>query len=151
MSQKLIVATFDNLDVAQRCARDLDNFVKDGDGFKIESGVMVQKHADGQLAVLRQYTESYWGTAIGAVTGGLIGIIGGPLGIVAGAAAGAGAALTGHAIEHVLDRKMTTAIEGELRPGSVALILETTEPPEYEVENVVLGYGGKLFTQPLSW
>jgi uncharacterized membrane protein len=151
MAQKLIVATFDNLDVAQRCARDLNNFVKDDDGFKIESGVMVQKGADGKLTVLKEYTESYWGTVIGAVTGGLIGLLTGPLGVVAGAAVGAGTALSGHAIEHLLDSKMTTAIEGELRPGSVALILETKEPPEYEVENVVLGYGGKLFTQPLSW
>ncbi|SMG58865.1 DUF1269 domain-containing protein [Paraburkholderia susongensis] len=151
MTKKLIVATFDNLDVAQRCARDLNNLAKDDGGFRIESGVMVQKDADGKLIVLKQYTESYWGTAIGAVTGGLIGLIAGPLGVVAGAAAGAGAALAGHTIEHVLDRKMTTAIEGELQPGCVALILETKEPLEYEVENVVLGYGGKLFTQPLSW
>jgi uncharacterized membrane protein len=151
MTQKLIVATFDNLDVARRCARDLNNFVRDGDGFKIESGVMAQKGADGKLVVLKQYTEPYWGTAIGAVTGSLIGLIGGPLGVVAGAAAGAGAALAGHTIEHALDKKMTAAIEGELQPGSVALILETKEPPEYAVENVVLGYGGKLFTQPLSW
>ena len=43
------------------------------------------------------------------------------------------------------------AISDELQPGSVALILETQEPPEYEIENVVLGYGGKVFTQPLAW
>lgn len=150
MTQKF-VATFDNLDVAHRCARDINNFVKDDDGLKIESGIMGQKGADGRLTVLKEYTESYWGAVIGAVTGGLIGLLAGPLGIVAGTAVGAGAALSGHAIEHILDRKMITAIEGELRPGSVALILETEEPPEYEIENVVLGYGGKLFTQPLSW
>lgn len=151
MTQKLVVATFDNLDVAQRAARDLRNFEKDGDGFKIESGAMVQKSADGKLAVLSQYTESYWGTVIGAVTGGLIGLLGGPLGALAGVTIGAGAGLAGHAIEHVLDAKLTKAITEELKPGSVALILETKEPPEYEIENVVLGYGGKVFTQPLSW
>lgn len=59
MTQKLIVATFGNVDVAQRAARDFRNFEKDGDGFKIESGVMVQKGTDGKLAVLNRYTESY--------------------------------------------------------------------------------------------
>jgi uncharacterized membrane protein len=151
MSQMLIVATFDNLDSAQRCARDFNNFVTDDGSFKIESGVMVQKGADGKLAVLKEYTEPYWGTAIGAVTGGLIGLIAGPLGVVAGAAAGAGAALAGRAIEHVLDKKMTASIEGELLPGNVALILETKSPPETEVDEVVRGYGGKIFTQHLSW
>ncbi|WP_322016042.1 DUF1269 domain-containing protein [Paraburkholderia sp. J12] len=151
MSQTLIVATFDNLDAAQRCARDFNNFVKDDGSFRIESGVMVQKGADGKLAVLNEYTESYWGTAIGAATGGLIGLIAGPLGVAAGAIAGAGAALAGHAVEHRLDKKMTASIEGELRPGSVALILETKSPPETEVEEVARGYGGKIFTQRLSW
>ncbi|QBR01093.1 DUF1269 domain-containing protein [Paraburkholderia pallida] len=147
MTQKLVVATFDNLDVAQRAARDFKNFEKDGDGFKIESGAMVQKSADGKLTVLSQYTESYWGTVIGAVTGGLIGLIGGPLGALAGVTIGAGAGIA----EHVFDSKLTKSISEELKPGSVALIIEAKEPPEYEIENVVLGYGGKVFTQPLSW
>lgn len=59
MTQKLTVATFGNVDVAQRAARDFRNFEKDGDGFKIESGVMIQKGADGKLTVLNRYTESY--------------------------------------------------------------------------------------------
>lgn len=151
MIQELIVATFDNLDVAQRAARDLNNFEKDGDGFKIESGVMVEKSTDGRLQVLTRYTGSYWGTVIGAVSGGLIGLLGGPAGAIAGVVAGAGAGLAAHTLEHVLDKKLTGAIERELRPGSVALILETRNAPKDEVENVVLGYGGKVFTQPLSW
>lgn len=151
MAQKLIVATFKDTEVAQRAARDLRNFERAGDGFRIESGVMIQKGTGGSLSVLYQYTESYWGTFIGAVTGALIGLLGGPIGALAGATAGAVAGLTGHTVEQALDHKMTAAIASELQPGTVALILETTQPPEYEVENVVLGYGGKIFTQPLSW
>ncbi|MFP6561675.1 DUF1269 domain-containing protein [Paraburkholderia sp. B3] len=151
MTQELIAATFDNPDMAQRAARDLHNFEKDGDGFKIESGVMVEKGADGKATVLEQYTESYWGTVIGAVTGGLVGLLGGPAGAIAGVAAGAAAGLAGHAVEHVLDSKLTSAIETELQAGNVALILETREPPLDEVEEVVRGYGGQIFTQPLSW
>lgn len=151
MAQELIVATFNDTDVAQRAARDLSNFERAGDGFRIESGVMIQKGTGGNLTVLYQYTERYWGTFIGAVTGGLIGLLGGPIGALAGAAAGATAGLAGHTVEQALDHKLTTAIAKELQPGTVALILETTQPPEFEVENVVQGYGGKLFTQSLSW
>ncbi|MEX3843790.1 hypothetical protein [Paraburkholderia sp. BR10882] len=116
MTQKLIVATFGNLDVAQRASRDLHNFEKDDD-FKIESGVMVEKTSDGKLHVLTQYSEPHWGVVIGAVSGALIGLLGGPPGAIAGAVAGAGAGLAGRALEHVLDKKLTGAIELELRPG----------------------------------
>ncbi|MEX4002151.1 DUF1269 domain-containing protein [Paraburkholderia sp. EG285A] len=150
MTQKLIVATFGNLDVAQRASRDLHNFERDDD-FKIESGVMVEKTADGTLHVLTQYSEPHWGVVTGAVSGALIGLLGGPPGAIAGAVAGAGAGLAGRALEHVLDKKLTGAIELELRPGTFALILETKNPPDNEVEDVVRGYGGKVFTQSLTW
>lgn len=151
MAQKLIVATFNDLDVAERAARDFRNFEKDGDGFKIESGVMVQKDAAGKLTVLDKYTQPFWGTVIGAVTGGLIGLLGGPVGVVAGFTVGASAGLAGHAVEGILDSKLTKSISNELLPGKVALILEVKEPSPFEVENVVLGYGGKVFHQQLAW
>ncbi|SAK57148.1 DUF1269 domain-containing protein [Caballeronia ptereochthonis] len=151
MAQELVVATFKNLDVAERAARDFRNFETDNVGFKIESGVMVQNDAAGQLTVLHKYTQSFWGTVIGAVTGGLIGLLGGPAGVLAGLTIGAGAGLAGRAVEDVLDRRLTKSISSELLPGNVALILEVKEPAPFEVENVVLGYGGKVFRQPLAW
>lgn len=133
MAQELLVATFDNLDSAQRAARDFRNFETDGVGLKIESGVMVQKHADGTCTVLDQYTHAYWGTVVGAVTGGLIGLLG------------------GRAIESLLDSRLTQSIEAELKSGSVALILEAKEESTTEVDEVVRGYGGALFRQKLGW
>lgn len=151
MAPKLVVATFKNLDVAEKAVCDLRNFEKDNDGFKIESGVMVQKDASGKLAVLHKFTQPFWGTVIGAATGGLIGLLGGPAGAIAGFSIGAGAGLAGHAVEAILDSGLTKSVSNELRPGSVALILEVKEPPLFEVENIVLGYGGKLFHQSLVW
>lgn len=151
MTQELIVATFKDLDVAERAARDFRNFEKDDGGFKVESGVMVQKDVAGKLTVIEKYTQPFWGTVIGAVTGGLVGLLGGPVGVIAGLTVGAGAGLAAHAIEGILDSKLTKSISNELLPGSVALILEVKEPPLFEVENVVLGYGGKLFHQSLPW
>ena len=95
MTQKLIVATFKDLDVAQRAARDFRNFEIDDGGFKIESGVMVQKDVAGKLTVIEKYTQPFWGTVIGAVTGGLVGLLGGPVGVIAGLTVGAGAGLAG--------------------------------------------------------
>lgn len=151
MAQELLVATFDNLDSAQRAARDFRNFETDGVGLKIESGVMVQKHADGTCTVLDQYTHAYWGTVVGAVTGGLIGLLGGPVGAIAGMTIGAGAALGGRAVESLLDSRLTQSIEAELKSGSVALILEAKEESTTEVDEVVRGYGGTLFRQKLAW
>lgn len=151
MAQELIVATFNDLDVAERAARDFKYFEKDGDGFRIESGAMVQKDASGKLTVLEKYTQAFWGTVIGAVTGGLIGLLGGPAGVIAGVTIGAGAGLAGHTVEDILDGKLTKSISSELLPGSVALILEVKTPPLFEIEDVVRGYGGKVFHQPLAW
>jgi uncharacterized membrane protein len=151
MSQKLIVTIFGDVDTAKRAARDFKNFEQKDDGFRIESGVMVQKNAAGKLTVLDTHAMSLWGTVIGAVTGGLIGLLGGPVGAIAGFTIGASAGLAGHLLEDVLDGDLTTSIENELRPGSVALILEAEEASPFEVENVVLGYGGKVFRQPLPW
>ncbi|MFL9966787.1 hypothetical protein PQR02_38700 [Paraburkholderia sediminicola] len=74
-----------------------------------------------------------------------------PAGAIAGFTIGAGAGLAGHAVEDILDGKLTKSISGELLPGSVALILEVKEPPLFEIEDVVLGDGGKVFHQPLAW
>lgn len=87
---------------------------------------------------------------IGAVTGGLIGLPGGPAGAIASFSIGAGAGLAGHAVKNVLESRLTKFISSEFQGGSVALILVVEEPSPFEVENVVLGYGGKVFRQPLA-
>lgn len=149
MAQQLIVAVFDNVDVAERAGRDFRNFEEKDLGFKVGSGVLVQKDATGKLIVLDQQTRPYWGTVIGALTGGLIGMLGGPAGALLGFTIGASAGLAEHAIKDVLDSELVESVSARLISGSVAFILEAQEASPFEVDNIVLGYGGSVFRKPL--
>jgi DNA-binding transcriptional LysR family regulator/uncharacterized membrane protein len=149
MAQQLIVAVFDSVDVAERAGRDFRNFEEKDLGFKIESGVLVQKDATGKLILLDKQTRPFWGTVIGALTGGLIGMLGGPVGSILGFTIGASGGLAEHAIKDALDDDLVAAITGKLSSGHVAFILEAQEASPFEVDNIVLGYGGTIFRKPL--
>ncbi|CAH2785023.1 MAG: hypothetical protein CPDRYMAC_2283 [uncultured Paraburkholderia sp.] len=144
MAKELIVAVFDSVDIAGRAGRDFQNFAEKDIGFKIESGVLVQKDASGKLTVLEKESRSFWGTAIGAITGGLIGLLGGPVGAALGFAVGGGA-LAEHEIRKMFDDDVVAAISAKLASGSVAFILEAQEASPFEVDNIVKGYGGSVF------
>ena len=150
MAQQLIVAVFDNVDVAERAGRDFRNFEEKDLGFKIESGVLVQKDATGKLILLDKQTRPFWGTVIGALTGGLIGMLGGPAGALLGFTIGASGGLAEHAIKDTFDDDLVASISGKLTPGHVAFILEAQEASPFEVDNIVLGYGGSVFRKPLA-
>lgn len=150
MAQQLIVAIFDSVDVAERAGRDFRNFEEKDLGFKIESGVLVQKDATGKLILLDEQTRPFWGTVISALTGGLIGMLGGPVGAVVGFTIGAGGGLAGHAVKDALDNDLVASISSKLASGSVAFILEAREASPFEVDNIVLGYGGHVFRRPLA-
>lgn len=150
MARQLIVADFDSVDVAERAGRDFRNFEEKDLGFKIESGVLVQKNATGELILLDEYTRPFWGTVLGALTGGLIGMPGGPVGAVVGFTIGASGGLAEHAIKDTLDGELVASISGKLTAGRVAFILEAQEASPFEVDNIVLGYGGSVFRRPLA-
>lgn len=145
MATELIVAVFDSVDVAGRASRDFRNFAEKDIGFRIESGVLIQKDADGKLTVLDKETRSLWGTAIGAITGGLIGLAGGPVGAALGFAIGGSGALAEHEIRKMFDGDVAAETLAKLAPGSIAVILEAQEASPFEVDNIVKGYGGSVF------
>ncbi|CAE6846909.1 hypothetical protein R69749_04720 [Paraburkholderia domus] len=149
MAQQLIVAVFDSVDVAERAGRDFRNFEEKDLGFKIESGVLVQKDAAGKLILLDKRTRPFWGTVIGALTGGLIGMLGGPVGAMLGFTIGASGGLAEHAIKDTLDDDLVASISSKLASNRVAFILEAQEASPFEVDNIVLGYGGSVFRKPL--
>lgn len=151
MAQQLIVAVFDSVNVAERAGTDFRNFAEKDIGFKIESGVLVQKDANGKLILLDQQTRPFWGTVIGALTGGLIGLLGGPTGAILGFTVGASAGLTEHVLNDVLDSELTTSISSKLNAGNVAFIIEAEEASPFEVDNIVRGYGGTVFRRQLAW
>ncbi|CAE6727370.1 hypothetical protein R69888_01911 [Paraburkholderia haematera] len=150
MAQQLIVAVFDSVDVAERAGRDFRNFEEKDLGFKVESGVLVQKDATGKLILLDKQTRPFWGTVIGALTGGLIGMLGGPVGALLGFTIGASGGLAEHAIKDALDDDLFAWMSSKLTPNHVAFILEAQEASPFEVDNIVLGYGGSVFRKPLA-
>ncbi len=144
MAQRLIVAIFDSVNVAERAGRDFQSAEQKDDGLKIESGVLVQRDPTGKLILLYKQTRAFWGTVMGALTGALVGMLGGPTGAMLGFTLGASGGLAGHAIKDMFDSDLVSSISGKLNPGSVAFILEAQEASPFEVDNIVLGYGGRV-------
>jgi len=146
----LIAAVFDSVEVAERAGRDFREFEEKDLGFKIASGALVQKDVTGKLNVLDERTRPFWGTVIGALTGGLLGMLGGPTGAVLGFTIGASGGLAEHAIKETLDSELVASVSAKLASGSVAFILEAQEVSPFEVDNIVHGYGGSVFRKPLG-
>ncbi|MCA3929906.1 DUF1269 domain-containing protein, partial [Burkholderia sp.] len=105
----------------------------------------------GKLAVLAAESRPFKGGVIGAIAGGLLGLLAGPLGVVTGMAAGAGAGILADAAGNaLLDGSFVEAVAARLAPGSVAVIVEAKEDTPFSVDNVVTGFGGKVFRQALG-
>jgi len=150
VANTLIVAVFGTLDIAEKACRDFKDAAEKGQGFVIHSGVVAGKDASGKLTILDEQTRSFWGTAIGALTGALIGLLGGPAGSALGLTAGASAGLAAHALHDLIDSELVKSVSAKLAPGTAAVILEAEEPSPFVVDNVVTGYGGSVHRQPLS-
>lgn len=151
MTRQLIVAVFGSVDTARRAANDFDALSEKNEGFHIENGVVVEKDANGKLAVLDAESRPFKGGVIGAIAGGLLGLLAGPLGVVTGMAAGAGAGILAQAAGNaLLDGTFVETVAARLVPGSVAVILEAKEDTPFSVDNVVTGFGGKVFRQTLD-
>lgn len=144
MANTLIVAVFNTLVSAEKACQDFRDFAEKDEGFTIHSGVVVQKEDSGSLTILERQTRSWWGTAIGALSGTLIGMLGGPVGSILGFTAGASAGLAGHALRTLLDSEFVKAVSAKLQPGTAAVILEADEASPFAVDNIVTGYGGSV-------
>ncbi|WP_205192214.1 DUF1269 domain-containing protein, partial [Burkholderia sp. LMG 13014] len=117
----------------------------------VENGVVVEKDATGKLAVLHAESRPFKGGVIGAIAGGLLGLLAGPIGVVTGMAAGAGAGILAEAAGNaLLDGTFVETVAARLVPGSVAIILEAKEDTPFSVDNVVTGFGGKVYRQALD-
>ncbi|WP_205184105.1 DUF1269 domain-containing protein, partial [Burkholderia sp. LMG 13014] len=66
-------------------------------------------------------------------------------------AAGAGAGILAEAAGNaLLDGTFVETVAARLVPGSVAIILEAKEDTPFSVDNVVTGFGGKVYRQALD-
>lgn len=151
MAKQLIVAVFDSVDIAKKAGHDFNAISEKDEGLHIESCVLVQKNAAGKISVLESETRSFWGAVIGALTGSLIGMLGGPVGVATGLVVGASTgAVADTMYMDILDREFVETVSGKLLPSSVALIVEAKESTPFAIDNVVQGFGGKVFRKSLD-
>ncbi|RQZ10455.1 DUF1269 domain-containing protein [Burkholderia sp. Bp9031] len=151
MTRQLIVAVFGSVETARRAANDFEALSDKHEGFHVDNGVIVEKDAAGQLAVLDAESRPFKGGLIGAFAGGLLGMLAGPLGVITGMAAGAGAGIVADAAGNaLLDGQFVESVATRLVPGSVAVIVEAEEATPFSVDNIVTGFGGKIVRHALG-
>jgi uncharacterized membrane protein len=148
MSNKIIVATFENsnaaYDAASKMKKLMDQNIVD---FKPKAGVMVKKDDLGNLSLLESKDRPLFGTAVGTVTGALIGLIGGAPGAALGAALGAMSGVGSDAIMAALDSDFVNSVTSEIRPGMTAIIVEADEKSTQAVDDIVARGGGHVRRQ----
>jgi uncharacterized membrane protein len=148
MTDRIIVATFDNTNAAYDAASAIKDLKRAGIAdFKLKAGVMVSKDDRGNVSVLENKDRHLLGTAVGTITGALIGLIGGAPGSAIGATLGATTGLTGDAVMAGLDDDFVDSVTRDMRPGKTAIIVEADEGSTRPVDDIVTRGGGRVFRQ----
>jgi uncharacterized membrane protein len=148
MSDRIIVATFDNTNAAYEAASALKALKEKGvTDLKVKAGVMVAKDDRGNLSLLESKERAPWGTAVGTAAGALIGLIGGAPGAALGAALGATSGLGGDVVMAALDSDFVDSVKTEMRPGMTAIIVEADEKSTRPVDDIVAIGRGHVYRQ----
>lgn len=150
MSDRVVVAVFEHADAAHEAAIAIKalQHQKESD-FKLKAGAMVTKDDAGQLAYSKEKDRNLLGTTVGAVSGALIGLLSLPVGVI-GAAVGATLGMTHDMAQEGFDSHFLDAVAAEMRPGTVALVLEVKEQAPGPVDDIITRSGGKTYRQPLQ-
>jgi uncharacterized membrane protein len=146
MTDRIIVATFDNANAAYDAASAIKDLKKAGVAdFKLKAGTMVSKDQAGKISVLENKHRNLLGTEVGAVSGALIGLIGGPAGSILGAALGATAGLGDDAVTAGFDEDFVERVTSDIHPGTTAIIVEADEGSTRPVDEIVALGGGHVY------
>ena len=141
---RYLVITFPDEKAAYEGSKALQSLHADGD-ISLYGQAVLAADADGKIEVRDVDDPGPVGTAIGALTGGLIGLIGGPAGFVVGAAGGG---LIGSLTD--LDNagvgwEFAGDVAQELKPGSAAVVAEVSEDWVLPVETRMEALGGQVY------
>ncbi|MBY0224763.1 MAG: DUF1269 domain-containing protein [Hyphomicrobium sp.] len=148
MADTIIVAIFSNASPAYETAKAIMD-LKDarGSGFRLKSGIIVSKNAEGDISVLESDSHPFRGMKVGAVVGGLIGLIGGAPIAAVGALLGSTMGAIGAAGTAILTSATVTSIKKAMHPGTVGVIIEAEEDNPKAVDEIVAGLGGCVYRQ----
>ena len=148
MSERIIVATFDDTNAAYEAARAMKDLKQVGiSDFKLKTGVMLKKDDRGNVSLLESKDRHLLGTAVGTTTGALIGLLAGAPGAAVGAALGATTGLGADAVMAVVDNDFVDSVSREQRPGMTAIIAEANEGSTRAVDDIVALGGGRVYRQ----
>jgi uncharacterized membrane protein len=151
MSDRIIVATFNDTDAAYDAARAIKDLKQVGIvDFKLKTGVMLRKDDRGNVSLLESKDRHLLGTAVGTTTGALIGLLGGAPGAALGAVLGATTGLSADAVMAAIDTDFVGGVSRDLRPGMTAIIVEANEGSTRAVDDIVALGGGSVYRQEAS-
>ena len=148
MSDRIIVATFNDTNAAYDAARAIKDLKQAGAAdFKLKAGVMLKKDDRGNVSLLESKDRHLLGTAVGTATGALIGLLAGAPGAAVGAALGATSGLGADAVMAAVDTDFVDDVTRDLRPGMTAIIVEANEGSTRAVDDIVALGKGHVYRQ----
>jgi uncharacterized membrane protein len=139
----LIIASFKEEAAAIEASHKLNELESIGD-ITIYEMVIIKKNADGEAVVLQADATEGLTTLSGMAIGTLIGALAGPVGAMIGMLTGT---LTGEALEedhYGFAEDIISRANGQLEPGSVAIVAEIGEEEEIFIDSSLTPLGAVL-------
>jgi uncharacterized membrane protein len=141
---KMLVAVFNAEAAAYEGLTALKDLDKTGD-IALYATAVIAKDASGKVGMKQAADEGPVGTALGALSGGLIGLLGGPVGVLAGASLGATAGMVVDLDESGIDAGFLRDVSNAMPPGTVAVLAEIQETWEAPVDSRLRPLGAVVF------
>jgi uncharacterized membrane protein len=141
---EMLVAVFDTEDAADKGLLALKALHQEG-GISLYAWALIVKNRDGAISVKQQSGESFVGTGLGLLTGGIVGILGGPAGAAVGGAIGSYVGLLADWARHGIDLQFLDDVRKTLAAGKAAVLAEIEESWVSPVELRLKEQGGVVF------
>jgi uncharacterized membrane protein len=106
--------------------------------------IVVQRQADGAMAVKQRTDEGPVGLGVGMLAGGLLGLLGGPAGAAIGVAAGGLAGTWGDYLHAEVSDEFLEDIQRVLTPGRFAVVAELSEEWLAPIDTRMKALGGTV-------
>jgi len=142
--ERMLVVIFDNESKAYEGSRALSQLDEDG-SITIHAQAVIQKTADGKVAVKQSGDDFPIRTLSGTAIGSLIGLLGGPVGLSIGAMAGALAGSVADLNAAGVDAEYLDDSAAALTPGKCAVIADVSEEWITPVDTRMKALGGAVY------
>jgi uncharacterized membrane protein len=141
---EMLVAVFDREDAADKGLDALKGLHQEG-GISLYAWALIVKNRDGAISVKQQSGESFVGTGLGLLMGGIVGILGGPAGAAVGGTIGSYVGLLADWARHGIDLQFLDDVRKTLAAGKAAVLAEIEESWVSPVELQLKEQGGVVF------